>query len=90
MVKRIHERSINSYTGIHNMDIAKVSNNSSAGSIQDSADIVRRNLETLAKVHNVSVDELLQSAQSADNAGPAYLNRALILKARLDRLESRE
>lgn len=51
-------------------------------------DTVRANLDSLAKLHNVSVDELLQSAHSAGPAGLPYQVRALNLEARINRLQS--
>lgn len=57
---------------------------------RDPEEAVQANLEAIARAHKVSVDELLKSAESAGPGGPAYLNRALVLKQRLDKLQANE
>ena len=68
----------------------KVESISNLAMVQNGIDQVKGNLESLAKRHNVSVNELVQSAESAGANGPSYLVRAMNLKKRLDSLESRE
>ena len=90
MVRLIPGQWTDTFTGIPNMTISAISSSSAAYVASDSASIVRGNLEALAKLHRCSVDELLKSAASAGPDGPAYLNRALLMKARLDKLEAND
>jgi len=71
------------------MKISPISNNIAA--IREVApSAIREQLVKLAEQHNVSVDELLKSAEAAGTSGAPYLIRAGNLKRRLERLESVE
>lgn len=69
----------------------RVSNgNTPSGAIQDTVDAIQRNLASIAQYHNVSVSELIESAQSAGVDGPRYLARVLSMVRRLDKLQGNE
>lgn len=49
---------------------------------------IKATLEKMAKIRNVTVDELIESAESAGPSGPAYLIRVLNLTRRLEKLQA--
>ena len=69
------------------MTVDQISNMRCTQASGSSIDAVRSNLEAIARTHRVSVPELLKSAEAAGPGGPPYLNRALVLSKRLDKLE---